>query len=151
VDKNIPSEKSKTEKSKTIVEALILFSSYILLYIYISYIKTPVDGMTQDYPSVGLRFFSDWLPLFIPFPSTIYLLWREFSWSRRPLKLIAVIAVLLAIIGIYRVFSSEDISWDMSKDIFVSYIVIIGISAFLYCGGTKKRLIDFVEWILRKS
>jgi hypothetical protein len=143
-EKNTPSE-----KAKAIVDGLVIIISFLLLNFYLSDIKSSIDCMTQDYPSFGLNFISRWVALFIPFPSAIYLLWKEVSILRKPMKYLGAIAILLVIIGILRVLSAEEISFEMSMWTFGIYIISIIFGAFLICPWTTKRLGRFVDWLLK--
>lgn len=149
--KDSPSEKGPSEKSKAIAELLMLILSYFLLYFYISDIKTSIESMSQDYPSAGLFFLSDRLPLLIPFPSTIFLVWKEVPKSRKYIKFITAIAFLLGISGIISAFSIEGISIDMSYSVFAEYISVLIVAAVLICGSTRNLIARGIDMFYEKS
>lgn len=129
-----------SEKGKAFADGVVLFGSYILIYLYNSIIKIPVDSMTQDYPSFGLDILSTWLPMLIPFPSTIYLLRNEFQGLRKYFDYSIIILLILAVFGVLGVLLSEDISWDMSMYIFIAYGIIMILGAIFISPFTKDFL-----------
>jgi len=141
-------KKMPSDKATAIIEGLVLIISFILLNIYLSDLKAPIECMTQDYPSVGLSFISRWIPLLLPVPSAIFLLWKEIPKLRKAIIFLTAMAVLLVIIGIIKVISAEEISWDMFSYTLYLYFGTIVFASIIVCRPTKIWLAKQVDRIL---
>jgi hypothetical protein len=143
MEKNMSIEK---RKAKAFSDSVVLFGSYVLLFIYNSYIKLPVESMTQDYPSFWLNIICNYLPMLIPFPSTIYFLQIESPRFRKYLKYFTVFFILAFVFSVSGLLLSGDISWTMSFKTFGLYAFIIVFGAIFISPYSGNLLSKLYEW-----